>query len=353
MRRERRLVTSLWGLSALAFVGVFVPCVVSVAGSTHQDFAEPNDLRWDLAEKFAFVWNSAELSSTVTNSIGSDNEGSLGAAHTLTIFVSLDVLDSNDLVAMEVSNPVLFAMADGSGSVIGIQAGETDGIREYQEVKSVYVREAHRSYFQVQPAGFQLELAFDPNHPAPSSLSRVEGYVYALYAQEIEVDVPFDPNGWVDCEGDLGLMICVDGMTPPRPEPIQREPVSAPAPSGVMFRSVTAPALYEYATWVKSRAGTPVKALRDFRPSSVGVPVDYIVMETQLFDSQHARGIGFPTQWVQSDAGLGASCYGWVRQHGDDYDTIRHILAIHPVEAKIPFVLTNIPIPTLLTSDAK
>jgi len=76
--------------------------------------------------------------------------------------------------------------------------------------------------------------------------------------------------------------------------------------------------------------------------------VEHIVVETQLYDSKHKRAVRFPTQQrALSDAGRGASCNGWPRQDGNAYDTIRHIIGVHPVEVKIPFILRDIPVPSV------
>lgn len=79
-----------------------------------------------------------------------------------------------------------------------------------------------------------------------------------------------------------------------------------------------------------------------------------MVIGTRLYDSQNET-LEFPEQHVWSDpfGRHGAVCFGKTEQDRNDYDTIRHLIAVHPVEVKIPFVLTDIPIPGLLRTEMK
>ena len=76
--------------------------------------------------------------------------------------------------------------------------------------------------------------------------------------------------------------------------------------------------------------------------------VEHVVIETQLFDSRSSMAVRHPTEQAnQSDAGRGAFCQGWPGQDLGPFDTIRYIIGVHPVEVKIPFVLKNIPVPSI------
>ena len=85
--------------------------------------------------------------------------------------------------------------------------------------------------------------------------------------------------------------------------------------------------------------------LRDYFPFG-----NYAVLETERFDPKTGRADGFYVQWVTSNPSgdVGARCEGQMEQGPQDTcDTIRHIIAVHPVEIEIPFVLKNIPLPAL------
>jgi hypothetical protein len=79
---------------------------------------------------------------------------------------------------------------------------------------------------------------------------------------------------------------------------------------------------------------------------------DYAVVQTQLCDMKrkYKYVATLPIEAVGGDPSGkgGALCSGEGAQElTDAYDTIGHIIAVHPVEVKIPFVLRNIPIPKL------
>ncbi len=80
---------------------------------------------------------------------------------------------------------------------------------------------------------------------------------------------------------------------------------------------------------------------------------NYAIVRVELFDSKKKAAYQFHTQDVMGDRSgtRGASCYGEKTQgSGDTYDSIRHVIAVHSIEVKIPFVLKNILLPKLLAS---
>jgi hypothetical protein len=106
-----------------------------------------------------------------------------------------------------------------------------------------------------------------------------------------------------------------------------------------------------YTTWIKSMSGAPVMALRDgvgyYRRDEYPLG-DYAILRTELYDSAGQTSIGAPTQ--EAGSGVfdvrGTYCWGQMEQgRYDAYDTIRHIIVVHPVEVKIPFLLRDVPIP--------
>ncbi len=76
--------------------------------------------------------------------------------------------------------------------------------------------ENYRYVDKLMPSATTVEIRLDPNHPASSSISLIEGYLYALYVDRIiEADVPHDPDAeWVEPKADSDLMILVEPTTP-------------------------------------------------------------------------------------------------------------------------------------------
>jgi hypothetical protein len=193
------------------------------------------------------------------------------------------------------------------------------------------------------PSAFTLALRLDPNQLVPSSLSRVEGYLLALFAEEkILVDVPFGPpRDWVDAAPGLRIIVTPD--TPPPPGPLELAPRGSSSPS-----FYAAPiAIYKFWTRVQSTTGRPVLGLEDPWISGSWSFGDYVVVETSLYDHVKNCNMFLNAPTVISDpwGRDGAVCEGWAQQDMYSYDMIRHTIAVHPREVKIPFVLTNIPVP--------
>jgi hypothetical protein len=289
-----------------------------------------------------------------------DREGDPHApARTVSISVKLEILDTNDLLAVDVSGPVVFGLLDHHGNPVQWLGDPPGNTRDYHKVGMEITVEGASHIDRMMPCATSVELPLDPSRPLPSSLSSVKGYLYALYVDEIiEVDIPYDPNGgWVDSATAPDLMLCVDPGTPPPPGPAEHMPIPAfleplwaelfgSDPTPLRRKAVS---LCCFLTFVKSRTGRPVMALEDvwYRPE-VRALVEHVVIETQLFDSRRNSGIRFPTgQWARSDGGRGATCQGRTGQDLGPFDTIRHVIGVHPVEVKIPFVLENVPVPVL------
>ncbi|MDI6450232.1 hypothetical protein [Anaerobaca lacustris] len=350
--------TTIWRwLSVIAHgavLTVVLACSVeSIAGPTYQAGAEPNDLRWDLAQRFNFVVDSGGVSFSVVTPVGCDlTRGEI--VPSIRVSVRFDMPDVNDLMAVAVDSPVVFSVIDACGAPVAWQGAEPSHVRRYARVSIQGIQEAYTFLRQMMPPGFSLELPLGTSQVVPPAVVSIEGYIWALYADRtIEVDIPFEPNGWVESEQHPGLMISVDPTTPPRPDsPIEYESLPTSQP-GTSIRRPTAPIqMYKYTTWVKSKTGTPVMGLADsWYSPSVRASVEYVVIKTQLFDSEAQVASTSLGQSVISDAGRGANCVGTLSQCEYVFDRIRHVLAVHPVEVKIPFVLTNIPVTAVFSVD--
>ncbi len=187
-------------------------------------------------------------------------------------------------------------------------------------------------------------MVLDPNQPVPAILSRVEGTICTLYAEDvIEGDIPFEVTGeWIDINENI--QISVSATTPPAPGPIKWEVI--PGMENDPYRQGTRPAepiaLWLYDTSVRSSAGSYVLTLD--MPWNPGRTVsDYVLIKTGLVSTDGTFMI--PFHQFASAASDGCDCLGQLEQGTEDYDTIRHVLAVHPVEVRVPFVLTDVPIP--------
>lgn len=337
------------------------------ANPSPQITAEPNGLRWDLTEAFQFSWKSVEVSAIAHNP-GPDNQPDDNVSpRTIAVSVKADFnpLKADGLVIVDVNGPQIFEVIDGDGRAVEFQNAQSDAVRCYQDSSWHWDEEGHAGTETLKkPFPVKFRLAEDPQQQAPSMISLLQAYVYAVYADDlITVDVPFDPNsGWRDAAEAPDLAVLVDPLTPPPPAPIEYVsiwPNTSPAfppssdPRIVHYRPKTALPTYTYTTWVKSKTGQIMLGLRDPRyPSSVYAFGDYAIVRTELFDSRRKQAAVCKDQRVNGTAlfgRYGAMCWGQriKSDNGNAYDTIRHIIAVHPVEVKIPFVLRNIPVPTL------
>jgi hypothetical protein len=314
---------------------------------------DPNELRWDLARAFEFTWDSVELSAKLPNPEG---------VCILTISVKPNIFyipRSDVLVTIDTNDPGICEVLNQNGDPVPWEPRRGVQARCYQERGWYWDARGGELTRELEHFQVKVRLPTGPEYPVPSSISLLQGYIYAVYADRVaDVDIPFDRDGpWLEPEATPDLMLRVDPTTPPLPAPLVYENISPTGDRMGPRRPKTPIALYKYQTWVKSKTGKPVMGLRDTWSccSRSFCPLgEYAVVRTELFDSNRRTSVNFSTQWVQSSVcglGEGARCWGQVEQESfDAYDTIRHIIAVYPVEVKIPFVLTNIPVPGLLAS---
>ncbi|MDI9433124.1 MAG: hypothetical protein QM570_15515 [Planctomycetota bacterium] len=308
---------------------------------------DANALYGNPREKLEVVCTSAMVSSEVTNAGHKLARDRNRLERKLTFSLDLKILDSSNLVGLDVNHPVILTTVDGDGTDIR-WLPRSYPVREYRAAKGF----GGRGSVQLPRAVVQLILA--PNQAIPASVAELTGYFHALYAEKvIEVDIPFDPNHpWIDAAPDLRIAVTVD--THPRPGPIEYR-TFIPAGSSHRLAVPTAPVgLYQYYTLVQSTTEQAVLGLEDRWIMAVSWSLgDYVVIGTNLYDSQSDR-LAIPDEHVMSDpfGKRGAVCWGREEQDRNDYDTIRHLIAVHPVEMKIPFVLTDIPVPGFLPTEA-
>ena len=350
---------------ASLLVPMFGHTCTSIANSTNLRVGEPNDLRWDLAQAFCFKWNTVGVSAGAMHP-GPDGGPEAGVPVreiALSVSVDFNSVKAKGLVIVDMSGPQISEVIDGNGRQVVCQSGQSDLIRGYDDLGWYWDGEGRAATAnKLSPFTVKVRLADDPKQHMPSSISRLQAYIYALYADAIiRVDLPFDPNmGWLDTEAAPDLTLLVDPLTPPPPAPVQyvsilpnMSPTSDYAnPRNIPSRPKVALGSYTYTTWVNSKTGQRVLGLRDPRyPSASFGFGNYAVVRTELFDSRRNTGGPFKEQQVSGtllDGRYGACCSGQLLQgDGNTYDKIRHIIVVHPVEVKIPFVLRTIPLPAV------
>jgi len=339
--------------ASTAMLGVMLLYSTSpIYASADNQEGEPNDLRWDLAEDFEFRWTAVELSAKVVSGATSNS-----LRRTLILSAEFRILDTDGLVTIERDRPRIVKVSDGHGNAVACQFERWSAARWYED-RSWQWRSRPQGPWGWCPLTLTLQLPDDPNIPPPSSLSILEAYVYVLCADDvISLDIPFDPNaGWYQPAAVPDLQICIDPTTPPCPGRLRYVPVSLLPGSSKGFgsfpyRPTTPVPLYRYTTWVKSKRGTPVMALRDAEGDChrEDCPLgDYAILRTELYDSAGQTSTSVSTQ--QTGSGVsdsrGTYCWGQMEQgRYDAYDTIRHIVVVHPTEVKVPFIFRNIPVP--------
>jgi len=342
---------SAMDVSSTVFGLMLLFCTAPVDASGAQPNTEPNGLRWDLAASFEFRWTTVDLSTKVIRGDVTDSYERI-----LTISGELRIRETEGLVAFEGEHPRILSVSDGRGNAVPCEFGHGLGGRWYEN--NIWP-------LNVGPQGvwgsrftLTLRLADNPKEPVPSSLAELEGYMYVLLADDVLLlDIPFDPNaGWHEMEAAPDLQICVDPATPPCPAQLDYIPVELlPGTSRGLgyfpYRPTMPVPLYRYRTWVKSQSGAPVMALRDTASyyHRDDYPLgDYAMLRTELYDSLGQTSVNVPTQEIKSGVSdiRGTCCWGQMEQgRNDAHDTIRHVVAVHPVEVKVPFVLTDIPVP--------
>jgi hypothetical protein len=347
-------------IACLGCVGTRTKAAEDPTGRATVISADTNDLRWDLARPFTFSWQSCRVSAEVASSAQNGVTDPNAPLRTVTLSVNVDwePLEAKKLVMIDLGGPQVYELFDEQGNPIEYRNTLSDQVRSYDWIEWMWGRSSGSfvAYLsgELNPFSIGFELSGDPNQPLPSSISLLQAYIYAIYADDVvNVDVPYDPNAsWVEFASVPDLMFYLDTRTAPRPAPVEYINLSPTGADTGPFRP-KALGLYRYKTWVKTKTETPVFGPCDGRyPSDVFGLQQYVVIRTRLYDSVRKRNIGFSSQSVLGDltGSRGACCLGEFGQSGDegcDYNMIRHIVAVHPVEVKIPFVLTNIPVPTL------
>jgi hypothetical protein len=316
-------------------------CAAASAGGAENSSApptvsvDPNEFRWDLAPGFEFDWDSVELSAKVP-------KGGSGEVTELALAISMKVkiVGEAGWVSIDVNRPVIHEALDGDGRAVECLPGESYPVRLYEmngwrwDERGTHSPGGDRQY----NGTLLIRLPVDANHPVPSLLSQVTGCIHVLDGKIIEIDVPFAARDgkWLDFAAAPDLLFRVDPSTTAPPGPIAPREEDLPI------------AWYNYETGVKSQSGQSILPVWDdyrWYPRHLVPFGDYAMIRTELLDSQRDAAITFSWEYILTDHAGVARCYGMMPQNEYDYDMIRHVIVMGPADLKVPFVLTDVPIP--------
>ena len=335
---------------------------------------DPNEIRWDLAKRFEFVWESVEASARIirpkvstgnpdeiwrpwpdsfpsfwvpleisagtTQPLAWEDANSPRRERSISVLGEIHILDTNDLVGMHVSDPCVFQIVDSDSKDVRWEPRLSYDTRQYQEPRYISGLSADRQtgtpipVRQLQPYDASVSFCLDPNQPQVSSLSSLEWYVHALYVEDVIIlDIPFEASAqWLDVSSGFQIRVWKAGVWKAESEPCSH---------------------VEYSTEVRHDSGA-VQGLND-RLGFGETVADYLLVKTRLLDAQgEVLPAGredihplFWSDWAEGTPLGTANCGGILACAAPaEVATIRHIIAVHPSEAKIPFVLTDISVPT-------
>lgn len=308
----------------------------SFAGSVTagQDPTAPHRFASQISDRFAFVWDSVEVSAQVFSPSYTGPRNLHECARSLTVVGEVHVLDSNDLVGMQVVDPDVLQAVDSDGNDVSWAPLPSRPLRQYQQLKYEWPdpRDPSEPLRPVlQPYDVSVSFCLDPTQELPSALSLFQWSAQAVYAEEvIEVDVPFaKTDDWLQVAPGVQIKVtkatieCCD---------------------------------YTYWTEVKHPDGI-VRAF-DGRFSPAEPIADYLVVRTLLLDADGnpiratqddrvTRAIW--SQRFESTSWNTAKCAGWLLTFTTEAEvaSIRHIIVVRPCEVEIPFTSTNLPCPSL------
>ena len=322
---RRRCIGMLFLLAGFAF---------GTPAAVGQDAGDPNAIGWNVEDRFAFVWDSVEVSTQVFNPSYTGQRDLYECGRSITVVGKVHVLDANDLVGMQVVDPDILQVVDSDGNSVAWTPLPWDPLRQYQELKYEYPMS--RDTFGMpqavlQPYDVLISFCVDPNQKAIRALSLFEWCAYAVYAEDvIEVDVPFEASDdWVKAAPGLQIRVtkatieCCD---------------------------------YTYWTEVKHPGGT-VRAFDD--PSSPAEPIaDYLVVRTLLLDADgnpiratedNRVSSAVWSECVENTLLNTVKCGGWLLTFAAETEiaSIRHVIVVHPYEVRVPFAVRDLPVPAM------
>jgi len=319
----------------LQWIGVFLVLVGSALdtpSAARQEAGDPNEAMWNVAERFAFVWDSVEVSAQAFNPSYTGPRDLYECGRSITVVGKVHVLDVNDLVGMQVVDPDVLEVVDSDGNDVAWAPFPWRPLRQYQGSNyecPIPQDPLATPQAVLQPYDVSVSFCVDPDQRPISALSLFQWCAYALYAEDvIEVDVPFEASeDWL--KAAPGIQIRVTKATVECCD-------------------------YTYWTEVKPAVGI-VRAFDD--PVSPTEPMaDYLVVRTLLLDSE-GNPVGATeddrvsaavwSERVESTSLNTAKCSGWLLTFVTEAEiaSVRHVIVVHPYEVRVPFVVRDLPLP--------
>ncbi len=285
-----------------------------------------------IGDRFAFVWDSVEVSSQVFSPSYPGSRDLHECARTLTVLGKVHVLDSNDLVGMQVVDPEVLQAVDSDGNDVPWSPLPFGPYARYQPLRYEYPipRDPSETPQPVlQPYDVSISLCLDPARALPPALSLLQWSVQAVYAEEvIEVDVPFAAaDTWLEVAPGLQIRVA---------------------------RATLECCKYTYVTEVKHPDGI-VRAFDDLLSPAEPI-AEYLVLRTRLLDpdgnplraTQDDRvSPAVSSRFVESTSWNTARCVGSLLAFVTEAEVanIRHVIVVRPREVQIPFTSTDLPCP--------
>ncbi len=295
------LVAVSWGL----VLALGWPARAADDGTAGQDvnWAEPNE-----AASFSAAWTSATLSASLQNPVEHRGMADTGVTRTLGVMAKITIDPLAKVFGTTHSVADLLAVTETGDQLAGPVRGSS-----------------YRSYSPLSLPGYQLtSLAFpmDPNRGYPVLLKEVSWTLYALlYRQEQWTDVPFQATAqWVQI---------------------------APGIKVQFTRATSQAGAFQYE--FTGRYEGPASPFMGDPSVGEGSPLPWhLVAKIEMLD---AKGATIRTSY--SDRGQRQSAGSVVCSGSGEYSasggvkTMRFRVILNPYEIKLPFVLTDIPVPTL------
>ncbi len=325
-QRDKRLPQCM-GVVVLLMSGA-----LSVPSGASECAGDPNEAEWDVTDRFAFVWDSVEVSSQIFNPSYTGRRDLYECQRKLVIVGKVHILDSNDLVGMQVNDPTVLQVIGSDGNDVAWTPPPIRPPRQYQELKYEWVlaqRLPPEPESVLQPYDVSVSFCVDPNHKPLSSLPLLQWHASALYAEDvIEVDVPFAASDdWLEV-----------------------------AP-GVQIRVTKATVeCCDYVYWTEVKHVGGIVRPFDDRLSPNEPIADYLVTRTLLLDTEGNPAGGSDddrissaiwSEHIESSPLRTAICGGRLLTFTTrtEIASIRHTIVVHPREVQVPFIVNDLPLP--------
>jgi len=271
------------------------------------NWADPNEASW-----FSVSWTSVSLSTTLYNPAENPTQAAEGVSRELAISGQIRVLDPNWVLGLSYTTADCRAIDEQ-----GVEWATSSGMSWMRSYSSLPTR---------FPRGVGLSFPMDPNRGYPLLLKEVSWSTYALlFRAKQSVDTPFQVTGqWVQIVPGVKILM--------------EEATSQDGTYRYQFKA-------EFDG--KSNPFTPIAIIREGQALA-----ENLITKIQLLDAKGtpvndaSTGGGVFSSSMSGSTG-NATCSGSGRCSAcGGVKTMRFAVAVNPYEVKIPFVLTDIPVPT-------